>query len=346
MTIKYLDSKRISVTGIGSLDGVGGWKEIGRHTIGTATANMDVSSLPDKRYYMVLIDYRNSGSISSTDFRFNGDSGNNYSSRGCGNGGSESAGTNMNGIDIWQDDKPHFAVFYIANKSDKEKLVTGHFINRHTSGAGNAPSRGEQTMKWVNTSSVINQISLIANSNAWTSGAELVVLGWDDSDTHTTNFWEELASVTSTSAGTSISSGTFTAKKYLWVQMYAPSGQSAINENFKWQFNGDTGNNYARRYSSNGGSDGTATTQDDFQVSRSGINGDFTNAFIINNSANEKLIIYHQVAVVTLGAGTAPSRQEGVGKWTNTSSQITSINISTASDSMPVGWTIKVWGHD
>ena len=34
------------------------------------------------------------------------------------------------------------------------------------------------------------------------SGTEVVVLGWDPTDTHTDNFWEELGSATDLASGT------------------------------------------------------------------------------------------------------------------------------------------------
>jgi hypothetical protein len=53
----------------------------------------------------------------------------------------------------------------------------------------------------------------------------------------------------------------------------------------------------------------------------------FTNIFVINNSANEKLFITDNVVSRTAGAGTAPNRQEIVNKWANTAAQITDIDL-------------------
>jgi len=69
--------------------------------------------------------------------------------------------------------------------------------------------------------------------------------------------------------------------------------------------------------------------------------------FIINNSANEKLIIGHISKEGTAGAGTAPNRSELAWKWANTSAQITSINfVNTDTGDLGTTSSLKVWGSD
>jgi hypothetical protein len=139
-------------------------------------------------------------------------------------------------------------------------------------------------------------------------------------------------------------SGTITAKKYLWVQCFnKASGQIDTGLNF----NSDTGNTYSWRQSTDGAGDTT-------DVSASNINldagsptnvGSFHNIFIINNLANEKLVINHNVSSATAGAGTAPKRMESVGKWANTSAQITSIQMKNfGTGSFGTASIMKVWG--
>ena len=175
----------------------------------------------------------------------------------------------------------------------------------------------------------------------------MVVLGWDPTDTHTTNFWEELASVELGTTANNIDSGTISAKKYLWVQCFIESSGGATNASV--QFNGDTANNYSNRLSINGGADSTDTSSGNigcFSTGSADENG-FINFFAINNSANEKLCVGSNVSVSTTGAGSAPDRREGVGKWANTSAQITSINISEATAGTYGAKTfLKVWGSD
>ena len=334
---------------------VGGWVEVGRTTLGSSGDDIDISSLADKRYYMVLCSDLPTGNTQWYPRLGNGsfDTSNNYATRESYNGATDGVNPNQPSI-RWNTSitasytNPKFGVGYISNLATKEKLTMFHGVAQQSAGAGTSPYRAEVVSKWTNTSNVMDMFRLHnIESGSFNTGSEVVVLGWDPADTHTTNFWEELASVTTTGAGTSISSGTFTAKKYIWFQMYAPSGQSAIVDNFWVRFNGDSGSNYARRYSNNGGTDGTATSDSKIQISRNGKEGDFMSAFIVNNSANEKLLISHSISVGdTLGAGAVPNRGEIVGKWTNTSSQITSIVVSANADSIPAGWIIKVWGSD
>ena len=352
MTTTYQSGRRIQGTstdfgtaGAGIAGVSGGWKELGRTTLGSAGDALDVSSLADKRYYMVLTNGLNSGAIQG-DYRFNSDTGSNYAYRRSINGGTDGTSTSasliFNGIP--EASAPQFGVGYVANLSTKEKLILSHTVGRSTAGAATAPSRGESVGKHSQTSVAINKIDLINDgSGSWETGSEIVVLGWDDSDTHSTNFWEELASVELGSAGDNLSSGTFTAKKYLWVQAFTKNS-GAINA--KFTFNNDTASNYSYRYSYDSNADSTSTSATSFQINVANNNA-FYNLFIINNSATEKLVIGNMVDQMTAGAGTAPSRLESVSKWANTSSQITEIDIdNTAAGSFDTGSIIKVWGSN
>ena len=352
MTTNYLDSKRISGTTAdrnGTPVVSGGWKEVGRATAGASGAlNLDVTSIPDKRYYKILVNNIPSASMTPILRVGNGsfDSGNNYAPRWSANGGTDSTRTGKNTIAI--DDvgltTPNFHVGYAANIATKEKLFLIHSTGQSTAGAGTAPIRVERATKWSNTSSVIDQIQLLDEDGSGTDigeGSEIIILGWDEDDTHTTNFWEELASV-DISTGTTSTTGTFTAKKYLWVQVYMNSSSIA----YDYTFNSDTGSNYAYRKSTNGGGDGE-TANDSVFLSNHGFdsNPHYDNFFIVNNSANEKLVIGNRMSQGTAGAGSAPNRQEIVGKWANTSSQITSIQMDNAGTNF-TRCIMKVWGSD
>jgi hypothetical protein len=106
--------------------------------------------------------------------------------------------------------------------STKEKLLMS-CVKQRNSRSSNSTYREEFVGKWAQTSNPIylKYKWIIFKQDTFNTGSEVVVLGWDPADTHTTNFWEELASVDlSGGAAVTYQSGTFTAKKYLWVQVF------------------------------------------------------------------------------------------------------------------------------
>ena len=350
MTI-YKDSKRIvgtNIERIGASASTGGWKEIGRTTLGSTGDNIDVTGLADKRHLMFLGHGLCSSATNPLMVVGNGsfDSGNNYAERNCPNGGSDITQVNQPKFNFGYAQTtavPSLTVGYFSNYATKEKLLLSHTVFEDAAGAGNAPKRYEYAAKWINTSNVIDQMRLWnAEGGSWDSGAELVVLGWDEDDTHSTNFWEELYSGSGTSLDTGV--GGITAKKYLWIQTYIGTPTAGANHSFV--FNGDTGSNYAVRYEIDGGNDGTDSSRGDALIPHQGGASEtsiFANTFIVNNSANEKIIISHEVVAKGTGASSVPSRYEHAGKWANTSAQITDIALTGTYGSTS---EMKIWGSN
>ena len=349
--IKGTSTERTTTAGIGT--GVGGWVELGRTTLGAAAASITVSSLADKRYYMILFDKLPSGNFSSFLRLGNGsvDSGSNYAFRTSQNGGADGTTTSTSSITnstATSDADKTFSVMYVANYSSKEKLLINNTVSQETAGAGTSPDRAQTVGKWTNTSNVINLINSFDNGAGGNlnTGSEVVVLGWDPADTHSTNFWTELASVTLGADGDTLSSGTITAKKYLWGQAFIRTKTGTTTTDIR--FNGDTGSNYSKRKSFAGGAEELSNSENRINVG--GIDSDnpsFINFFIINNSANEKLVMFHSVFSTPTGAGTAPYRIEGVGKWANTSNQITEINfVNTGAGDYELGSKLIIWGSN
>lgn len=157
--------------------------------------------------------------------------------------------------------------------------------------------------------------------------------------------WEKLASNKLTSAGDTLIDTTITAKKYLWIQEHKiPTGACRS----RYEFNDDTGSNYAERFSDNGGTDGTSTNQSNLTIYHSGGTSEaFSNTFIINKSDKEKIIITEIVEQDVAGSGTAPARQEFAGKWDNVSAQITTVKVfNDGSGSFDVDSEVTIYGTD
>ena len=356
MAITYHAGRRIQGTSTDATAVLGGWKELARTTLGSNSIDIDVTGLADKRYYMYLIDAK-FNDTNSRDLRMqtgNGsfDTGSNYAERRSHNGGTDATGTSgtfvtaLNSLGIAV---PAFGVGYTSNKSDKEKLFQHHFVHQNTAGAGNAAARNECVWKWANTSNSLDRLKVTRTSTyQFSSGSEVVVLGWDPADTHTSNFWEELASVDlSGGASPTLDSGVFTAKKYIWFQFYCDS--IASNGVIRCTFNSDTGSNYANRINYNGTEDASnVNTAYAILAGSTYTTPFFVNMFVINNSANEKLITGNTIQQGAAGAGNAPAQRiEVADKWANTSSQITSIQIiNNAAANFGTSTYLKVWGSD
>jgi hypothetical protein len=333
---------------------VGGWVELGRTTLGSTSDSITVSSLADKRYLMVLYHILDAGQANNK-IRLgysSVDTGSNYSFRGSTNGASDATAINSNDINITQDqaDDDKFGCYYIANYSSKEKLLQGWASERgDNSGSANPPARKEWVGKWTNSTNPIDTINQYNSATGdYTSGSEVVVLGWDPADTHTNNFWEELASVSGTGSSTSLDTSTFTAKKYLWIQAFIDAPTSVDAEISVGNGTIDSGSNYSYRSSSNGGADSTGTSTPYIALdSGSPTVPSFMNIFVVNNASNEKFFIAHQVDGNTAGASTAPDRRETVGKWANTSNQINRIQIyNNTATNFTTSSIMKVWGAD
>lgn len=351
MTI-YKDSKRIvgtNIERIGASAATGGWKEIGRTTLGSANASMNTTSLSDKRYYMILTNSLGYSGVANSNIRFNSDSGSNYAERVSVSGATDTTGTSYNFASFAHGNTAteNFGVGYVSNLSSKEKLWISHNIRQNTAGAGNAPIRAESVGKWANTANAVSGIDILTGSSTThDSGSETIILGWDPDDTHSTNFWEELATNTA-SGGGSTQEVTFTAKKYLWFQCYFElSGSTDIPRFQVGNGSFDTGNNYAERFSGNGGTDETQINRSDIHIDKASSKPFFVNGFIINNASQEKLFIIHSVEQNTAGAGNVPTRIENVGKWTNTSNQIDRLRTTFGTDTINAGAIMKVWGSN
>lgn len=336
-------------------DIVGGWVELGRTTLGSPGNIIDVTSLADKRYLMVLASHIVNTTSPIPAWRFNSDSAGNYAERIENDGATDATRvgqTRMFTDTLGATGTNWFRVQYLANLATKEKLSQLSMASNRTGvGAGNAPTRIEHVGKWANTSNPIDEYNgFNINTGNFAADTEIVVLGWDPADTHFTNFWEELASA-DLSGGTAdvIDSGTFAAKKYLWVQLYMETTAAGVTSQ-RLTLNSDTGNNYASRRSKDGGTDETnvnTTSMERFGDDVPASSGILSNIFIVNSLAIEKLANMQTVWQNAAGAGTVPTREIGCWKWANTSEQITKMTFTNnKAGEMGTNTIVKVWGSN
>ena len=337
------------------------WKQLAKNTLSSAGDVLDSGTFTAKDNLMILVIGYKSGSASTEKLQFNADDQDNYAERHSENGGNDSySSVAQDHIELSIDgEDDEFTVLTVRNTANQEKLVIGHTIARQSgTGASNVPTRWEVVGKWANTS---NQITRVQVTNPYggdlDTGSEMVVLGCDDDEADSgTNFWQELADVDlSSGAATTLSTGTITAKKYLWVQGYSERNTSGTHQPMV-TFNDDAGSNYAVRRCNNGGSTGGGgeDAEQGWGSQSKGIfawkagNKHFTNSFIINTTSQEKLMMIEDTAFTTAGASDgSPFRSENLTKWANTSAQITSIKLSEQDGhTFDTQTSLRVWGSN
>lgn len=157
-------------------------------------------------------------------------------------------------------------------------------------------------------------------------------------------WYEELARVTLGSAANNLTLSSIPAKKYLKILITAIGNGADITVTA--ELNGDTGNNYATRVSSNGATDATGASSSALALMSTASRYIFTEIECANDAAREKVMLVHSMNIGGGGAANVPDRQERAVKWANTSNQISSITIRTTSNNYAAGTQIIVLGHD
>ena len=347
--IRGTNAERTTGAGFNPVSGVsGGWKKLASSTSVVTSGNdnrITITGLANKKYYMVLVNTKGSGSVQTAiRIGFGGTiSTSGYVTRyqrdGTANtataqtsssvvGGQNTTGTNGSNFD-W---------YLIENISGKEKLIMGW--NASTDGTSTTNVKRAEIVSKNTGTGVMNSIELFDDtSGTFDTGTEVVVLGWDPADTHTDNYWQLLATATGSSSSASFDTGTFTAKKYLMVTGYAENTQS-----FECRFNDSASGTYTRRYSGNFANDVVGTSAY-FGLSL-GTTKVFYTQMIANPSNSYKLI--HQTGSELNAdntAGTRPNSFDAVTQWRN-NAQITKMTFSRQGGNFSGDEKIMVWGSD
>ena len=135
--------------------------------------------------------------------------------------------------------------------------------------------------------------------------------------------WDKGGTTTLTSGGDSISVATLPNTKFITYMAHGLATGGSIE--LRPRFNSDSGTNYARRLRADGGTEYATGSIDTADFVPEGVYDSFIVIYVINISSEEKLLTGFGVGYTTLGAGTAPTRTEGGGKWSNTSDPIDEI---------------------
>jgi hypothetical protein len=163
-------------------------------------------------------------------------------------------------------------------------------------------------------------------------------------------WWQEIARNTLAVAGDTMIVSGITAKNYLRVSIATLASGGTIN--LLLTFNGDTTSNYAvnRIEVSTGGSvtGAAAASASNLSLSAATSAGNkFYIVDILNLSTTEKAVVSAENDMGAVGASNVPTYRVQSGKWSNTSTQITTITATNGgSGNFAIGSELIVLGHN
>lgn len=224
-------------------------------------------------------------------------------------------------------------------------------------GTGISLSANGTRITFTNTLPEVTACNNVGTGNQLCSGGNVnidtLIAGNGISITDTTDDWTiantgivKLCEAVATGGETTLTC-TFSTSSTVKAFSIQSSFTSSSTDTWQLRFNGDGGNNYAQRSSTNGGADATsATTSSIASVSITG-NQWYHYAFHCNQplSTQEKHC-YGDRQTSANGAGNADARVEFASKWANTASVITDTELvrTAGTGTMTAGSFIIVWG--
>lgn len=160
--------------------------------------------------------------------------------------------------------------------------------------------------------------------------------------------WGKLGSTTlGSSASTMTASGTSSVFNNI---IYNTIAASSSTSNLRLgNGSADSGSNYAVRYNTNGGTDGSGGSADRIYAAPVSVltgEQEFVVAYACNKAGEEKLVMLWDIASEASGAGNAPARREVVGKWANTSVQFDNVQSYTNSGTYATDSNVTVLGSE
>lgn len=328
------------------------WKELDRTKIGSAGDSINVTGLSAKDNIMILGHVLDDGTDNpACGVQFNGvTTGNKYYQRYRSDFGTVTSNASPSNYIYLSDGLgAGTSAFITANitnggSSSDEKLgIFKCVADRSGTSTTDNPNVWENAGQFTDSNPITSVNVYNTNTGNFNTDSEVIVLGCDNDESDSgTNFWQELASVEEADTTTSITTGDFTAKKYLWLQFYAEYSGDSYSE---MVFNSNTtGSQYCQKswYGSGSGSDNDS--RNNFTFADSSVHHAlYVDVMIVNQLDKPKFIMSTNTVTSSTGTGHTGFYKQ-VGKWIKTDQQINNITISKGGSGGYTYKNVKVWG--
>lgn len=180
---------------------------------------------------------------------------------------------------------------------------------------------------WI-TTAMLGDSQINASKIDWSTSGEI--------------WWEELGRTANTNQS-SVGVTTIPARKYLQVKLNCSPSTTL---NLILRFNNDSGNNYSWRAELNGAADTTGSSTSGIELGTAiSAPTRWITIDILNISAQEKAVTAVHTTPSIAGAANIASKQREDGKWANTSTQITRIDVVASTGNLGTA-EIVILGHN
>ena len=154
------------------------WSKAGSTTLATSGDDLDITSMTASTFNQILAHEVPTGD-GDIDLTFNDNTGSNYARRTSFDGGTDSTAVSQTKLAIgFNPANDIFQVMYWADISGEEKLGIQFSCKRNTAGAGTAPRRSEQAMKFTDTSARITRVDYNnTNTGSYDTDSNITALG-------------------------------------------------------------------------------------------------------------------------------------------------------------------------
>jgi len=329
--------------------GIDGWKLLDSEILTGTSDTLTVSGLDDNLYYMILSNVLGSGNTANGMRLGEGDviATDDYAYRYQYQDESDTTATGANKLfdgNSFSSYTQDLRVGWISNGTGKEKSTNTMWTYQREAGSANAPANGQGSGKATFTDPITDIQLYQFDDGDFASDSELVVLGYDPDGSTTGGFWEQLGTNTLTGSATDLNVTLSSSPKYLWFEAF---GLQNLSNGMWITVNEEEGNEYAYRYTANGGSTSPATNKAGVIQNHTATNyGWYLTGFILNVLDQEKLFVMQDMENKT-ATSTAPDLTSVISgaKWANTDELIDTISINNQGGNDLLEHTsLTVWG--
>lgn len=150
------------------------WELVGQFILQVAGTSMIITGLPARRYFKLYIQHGAKASNGNTLLRFNGDSGNNYSSISEENATARTSASSIDLFDALNDTSQFFFIVDIVNRGDLAKSIVSEGVQILTA-ASTTQVKRQVYGTWVNTTAFINRIDVVSSGGNFPVNSSLMV---------------------------------------------------------------------------------------------------------------------------------------------------------------------------